>query len=304
MPIPDYQTVMLPLLEFVARGETSALELEAELARRFDLTDDERSQLLPSGKQRVFHNRVHWAKFYLQKAGLLESSRRGRFNITSTGREVLVSPPPRLDVAYLKRFPAFLMFYSGESGANAPDPLIEPTSAATPEEVVEEVHRSLGLALRAELHERILKNSPAFFETLIVDLLVAMGYGGSRRDASERLGRTGDGGVDGVISEDALGLDRIYVQAKRYATSSSVGRPEVQAFTGSLVGLGASKGVFVTTSSFSTHAIEFVDRIPQRVVLIDGTRLTDLMIQHGVGVRLSRTLEFKRLDEDFFSEDL
>lgn len=179
---------------------------------------------------------------------------------------------------------------------------MEPPSA-TPEEVIEAAYNALHAALRAGMLDRILQNSPSFFEQVIVELLVAMGYGGSHRNASEQLGRSGDGGVDGVVNEDVLGLDRIYVQAKRYARGSDVGRPEIQAFTASLVGLGASKGVFVTTSSFSSQAVEFAAKIPQRVILIGGKRLTELMVEHGVGVRASRVLAFKRLDEDFFSED-
>lgn len=306
MTIPDYQTVMLPLLKIAAQGETSVLAAEGLLADTFALSDQERAELLPSGKQRIFHNRVHWAKFYLQKAGLLESPKRGRFAITAAGEAVLSNPPPGIDVAYLKQFPAFVTFYAGEPGLSSdPAPQAsEEAAASTPEELVESVQRSLETELRGELLGRILEGSPGFFEGLIVDLLLAMGYGGSRREAAQQLGKSGDGGVDGVINEDALGLDRIYVQAKRYQPATAVGRPEVQAFVGSLVGMGASKGVFVTTSHFSAQASAYVERVPQSVVLIDGVRLTQLMILHKVGVRVSRTLEFKRLDEDFFSEDL
>lgn len=305
MAIPDYQSVMLPLLRIAVKGETSVLTAEAELAQYFKLTDKERTELLPSGKQRVFHNRVHWAKFYLQKAGLLESPKRGRFAITPQGNAVLSSNPEHIDNNLLLKFPTFSAFYSGEATGTSQIPA-EPAAAptATPEELIEAAQKEIQTVLRAELLERILDSSPAFFEGLIVDLLVAMGYGGSRRDAAERLGKSGDGGIDGVVNEDALGLDRIYIQAKRYAPSSTIGRPEIQAFTGSLVGVSASKGVFVTTSSFSSQAVDFVKRIPQRVVLIDGARLTELMIEHDVGVRVSRIIEFKRLDEDFFSDDL
>lgn len=303
MPIPDYQTLMLPVLELASKGETSVPLAEAEIAALFGLTDDEREQMLPSGKQRVLHNRIHWAKFYLTKAGLLESPRRGRFAITAAGAQVLASAPASLDTKQLLNIPAFRDFYRGEDGVEPVTPTneAEPPSA-TPEEVVEAAYRALHAALRTELLDRILQNSPGFFEQVIVDLLVAMGYGGSHRNASEQLGKSGDGGVDGVINEDVLGLDRVYVQAKRYS-QGTIGRPEIQAFTGSLVGLGASKGVFVTTSTFSQQAIEFASRIPQRVILIDGKRLTELMVEHGVGVRSSRVLEFKRLDEDFFSEE-
>lgn len=304
MPLPDYQALMLPVLEIAAKGETSVPLAEAEIAQRFSLSDAEREEMLPSGKQRVLHNRTHWAKFYLSKAGLLESPRRGRFIVSEAGRALLKAPPDKLDTQFLLSIPKFKEFYQSEDSAGAVSVAPQqPAQTTTPEETVEAAYNTSLGALRAELLERILQNSPSFFESLIVDLLVAMGYGGSHRNAAAQLGRSGDGGVDGVINEDTLGLDRVYVQAKRYGAGTSVGRPDVQAFTGSLVGLGATKGVFVTTSTFSSQAIEFASRIPQRVVLIDGKRLTELMIEHSVGVRLSRTIEFKRLDEDFFTEE-
>ena len=248
MSIPDYQPLMLPVLEVAAKAETSVPLAEAEIATKLGLSEEERGQMLPSGKQRVLHNRIHWAKFYLTKAGLLESPKRGRFAITPAGQQVLANPPASLDTKYLLAIPAFRDFYRGgeEVEAIASAAEAEPPSA-TPEEVVEAAYKAVHAALRADLLDRILQNSPSFFEEVIVELLVAMGYGGSRRNVSEQLGKSGDGGVDGVINEDVLGLDRVYIQAKRYAPGSSVGRPEIQAFTGSLVGLGASKGVFVTT---------------------------------------------------------
>jgi restriction system protein len=304
MAMPDYQSLMLPVLEIGAKGESSVPLAANEIARRLGLTDEDREQMLPSGKQRVLHNRLHWAKFYLTKAGLLESPKRGRFVITDAGRNVLASPPPELNTKYLLAIPEFRDFYRGDEGGGAVDSVTEAEPpVATPEEVVDAAYKALQAALRDELLGRILQNSPGFFEKLIVELLVAMGYGGSRLNAAEQLGKSGDGGVDGVINEDVLGLDRVYVQAKRHAPGSTIGRPEIQAFTGSLVGLGASKGVFVTTSAFSAQAIDFASRIPQRVVLINGKRLTELMVEHGVGVRISRTVEFKRIDEDFFSEE-
>lgn len=303
MPIPDYQSLMLPVLEIAAKGETSVPLAEAEVASRFGLSDAEREEMLPSGKQRILHNRIHWAKFYLTKAGFLESPRRGRFAISQAGKQLLTNPPAKIDTQFLLTMPAFREFYRNDQSEEAGAAIPAAPSPSTPEEVVEAAYNAAKAALRADLLDRILQNSPGFFERVIVDLLVAMGYGGSHKNASEQLGRSGDGGVDGVINEDVLGLDRVYVQAKRYATGTSVGRPEVQAFTGSLVGLGAMKGVFVTTSTFSSQAIEFAARIPQRIILIDGKRLTELMIEHSVGVRSSRVLEFKRLDEDFFGED-
>ncbi len=303
MSIPDYQSLMLPVLEIAANGETSVPEAETEVAARFGLSEAERQQMLASGKQRLLHNRIHWAKFYLTRAGLLESPRRGRFAISLAGRELLAEHPAKIDTQFLLTIPAFREFYQhnqqDENGTNDQPAAVK----ATPEEIVEAAHNDAQYVLRAELLDRILQNSPSFFERVIVDLLVAMGYGGSHKNASEQLGRSGDGGVDGVINEDVLGLDRVYVQAKRYSPGASVGRPDIQAFTGSLVGMGATKGVFVTTSTFSAPATEFVTRIPQRIILIDGKRLTELMIEHSVGVRTSRVLEFKRLDEDFFSEE-
>jgi restriction system protein len=312
--IPDYQSLMLPVLVMASKGETSAPQAEQKIADDFGLTLEERSQILPSGRQRVLHNRVHWAKFFMTKAGLLVSPRRGRFVATEAGRALLATNPDRIDVQRLLAYPPFREFYSTSQGSeeqsidNAPNsspttPAIVHAPEATPEERIEAAYASMQSVLKADLLQRILANSPSFFETLIIELLVAMGYGGSRRSAATQLGRSGDGGVDGVINEDRLGLDRVYVQAKRYNAGTTVGRPEVQSFVGSLVGLGATKGVLVTTSSFSTQATDYVRHLRERVILIDGQRLAELMTEHNVGVRVSRAIEFKRLDEDFFSED-
>jgi restriction system protein len=292
---------MRPVLELAAKSETSVPGAEEHIAAYFGLSEAERGELLPSGKQKLLHNRIHWAKFYLSKAGLVTSPRRGRFVATEAGRELLSNPPAEINARFLMSYQSFRDFMSaGSQGSAAPDPA-PGERLQTPEESIDSHYTALVAKLRSELMEKILANDPAFFEQLIVELLTAMGYGGSRREASQQLGRSGDGGVDGVINEDLLGLDRLYVQAKRYAPGTVIGRPDVQAFTGSLVGLNANKGVFVTTSSFSQQAVEYAERIPQRVILIDGTRLTNFMIEHGVGVRTDRTLVFKRLDEDFFS---
>lgn len=307
MPIPDYQSLMLPVLQRAADGERQVPEIADQIADELELTQAERDQLLPSGRQRLLHNRIHWAKFYMTKAGLIESPRRGRFSITDLGRQLLAKNPQRINNELLLTYPMFSEFYRSE--AAAPDqnatagPEVASAPLSTPEEMIEKAYEALQSALKGELLSRVLQNTPTFFENVIVDLLVAMGYGGSHRNASQQLGRTGDGGVDGVINEDRLGLDRVYVQAKRYAPGNSVGRPEIQAFIGSLVGLGANKGVFVTTSSFSAQAVEYASRIPQRVILIDGRKLSELMVEHNVGVRMGRQIEFKRLDEDFFAED-
>lgn len=309
MSIPDYQTLMLPVLRLAAEGETRVPNAADRIADELGLSAAERDLLLPSGRQRVLHNRIHWAKFYMTRAGLIDTPSRGRFVASEAGRTLLDTGPKSIDVKTLLKIPEFYAFYKSQTGGEGDGSSDEATlpdvadSPQTPEEQIEIAHETLETALRADLLQRILQNSPGFFERLIVDLLVAMGYGGSHRNAAQQLGGSGDGGVDGVINEDRLGLDRVYVQAKRYAPNVSVGRPEVQGFVGSLVGLGATKGVFVTTSTFSQHAVEFVRHLSQRVILIDGKRLGDLLIEHDVGVRVSRVVQIKRLDEDFFSEE-
>lgn len=301
---------MLPVLRLAAEGEQRVAGVVDRVADELGIGLTERKEMLPSGRQRVLHNRIHWAKFYLSKAGLLASPSRGKFIVTEQGRALLASNPDRIDVALLLQYPEFHDFYKGgdysdtdAAEADGVSTLSGPDIAtATPEEQIEAAYQALQSALRADLLDRISQNSPEFFEKLIVELLVAIGYGGSHKNAAMQLGRSGDGGVDGVVNEDRLGLDRVYIQAKRYATSA-VGRPDVQSFVGSLVGLGASKGVFVTTSTFSSQARDFVRHLTQRVILIDGQQLTELMIEHSVGIRTSRAIEFKRLDEDFFTEE-
>jgi restriction system protein len=308
MTIPDYQTLMLALLRRAATAEIRVPEIRDSIAGEFNLSAQEREEMLKSGTQRVLDNRIHWAKIYLSKAGLLVTPKRGQFTATPEGRSLLAENPDRIDNKLLGRFPSFEDFVRGRTASatsgDAADKTIDAIeSTATPEEQIDAAFNALQISLRSDLIQRILENSPLFFERVIVDLLIAMGYGGSRDDAATHLGKSGDGGIDGVINEDPLGLDRVYVQAKRYAGGNNIGRPEVQAFLGSLVGLGASKGVFVTTSEFTAQAKEFVHRLPQRIVLIDGKHLAELMIQHKVGGRTSRTVEFKRIDEDFFLED-
>jgi len=308
MTIPDYQTLMLPVLRLAAVGETRVADVAEQIANDLGLTQAEREEMLPSGRQRVLHNRIHWAKFYMSKAGLIASPARGRFLATERGKALLATLPDRIDVTLLMQEPEFREFYKNESteaeqATAGAKPADTTSPRTTPEEQIDAAHAALQAALRDELLQRILANSPAFFEQLIVDLLVAMGYGGSHKDAAAQLGRSGDGGVDGIVNEDRLGLDRIYVQAKRYAPGNPVGRPDVNGFVGSLVGLGATKGVFVTTSTFSQPARDYVRHLAQRVILIDGQELADLMTEHGVGVRSYRTVKFKRLDEDFFGEE-
>ncbi|WP_348763861.1 restriction endonuclease [Hyphomonas atlantica] len=303
MAIPDYQSLMLPVLKLAALGETRVPIAANEIADELGLSEDERDELLPSGKQRILHNRIHWAKFYMSKAGLVRSPKRGTFVATDEGEALLDTNPIGINVDLLRSYPAFEAFYEGDASSEettSPTAVGKATTKATPEEQIDVAQRTINEALKADLLVRILDQTPTFFEALIVDLLLAMGYGGSHENAALRLGKSGDGGIDGIVDEDRLGLDRIYVQAKRYAVDSTIGRPAIQGFVGSLVGFGASKGVFVTTSSFSQHARDYAAGLQQRIILIDGTRLAELMIEFGVGVRVSRTVQVKRLDDDYF----
>lgn len=306
MGIPDYQTVMLPLLRFLGDGREHTLNDSVEaVADEFRLTPEERLQFLPSGTSTVIGNRVGWARTYMKKAGLLESPRRGVFRITERGMQVLNSKPHRVDVKFLDQFPEFVEFRtvrSDETHSSATvTSVTAPPVVATPEEALEEAYERLRGGLESELLQRVMSASPAFFERLVIDLLVRMGYGGSFRDAGQAIGRSGDGGIDGIIKEDRLGLDVIYVQAKRW--ESSVGRPEIQKFAGALQGHRARKGVFITTSAFSRDAHEYVERIDSKIVLIDGATLTRFMVDSSVGVSLVTSYEVKRVDSDYFSEE-
>lgn len=303
MPIPDYQTLMLPLLRFAAdSSDHTTREAVEVLATEFQLTPAERNELLASGQQAIFNNRVGWANSYLKKAGLLESPRRGALRITARGKQILGDNPARIDVKFLERFPEFIEFRDA-SRNNRETTTTESVAIATeqtPEEALELAHQSLRLNLAQDILSRILACSPTFFERLVVELLVKMGYGGSRRDAGERIGQSGDGGIDGIIKEDRLGLDTIYIQAKRW--QGSVGRPEIQKFVGALQGQRAKKGVFITTSSYTAEAIDYASRIDTKVVLIDGQLLANLMMDFDVGVSVSASYIVKRIDSDYFEE--
>lgn len=307
MALPDFQTVMLPVLRVSAEGEVRTTDFVERLADSFGLTAEERSQLLPSGRQTTFANRVHWSIAYLGKAGLVERTRRAHYRITERGREVLANPPDRIDIKFLTRFPDFQRFREAEAeavtGGDAEIPVAEAgtISVLTPDEVMRGAHRQLEAALADDLLQRVRTGTPAFFESLVVRLLIAMGYGGSVADMDKALvGGSGDGGVDGVIDQDPLGLDRIYVQAKRYAEGNTVGAGAIRDFFGSLDRFKASKGLFVTTSTFSPSARETADLLSKRIVLIDGTQFARLMIRHGVGCRVEEVLHIKKLDEEFF----
>lgn len=301
MAIPDYQSLMLPLLKLAADGQEHRLSDVTEvLANQFALTKEERQERLPSGTQARFDNRVGWARTYLVKAGLLEGTARGKFRITQRGLKVLQENPSDMNVRYLRRFPEFIEF----SRSTAPDVGgLEPEEERherTPEEVLESSYLELRRSLVDELLERLKRCSSKFFERLVVELIVAMGYGGSMEDAGRAIGQSGDDGVDGIIKEDRLGLDVIYLQAKRW--EGTVGRPVVQAFAGSLEGLRARKGILITTSRFSPDAKEYVTRIEKKIVLIDGEQLANLMIDHDVGVTEAARYVIKRIDHDYFEE--
>ncbi|MBS0194066.1 MAG: restriction endonuclease [Proteobacteria bacterium] len=304
MAIPDYQALMLPLLKLAASGQADTLsKAEALLADEFGLTPDECAARLPSGQQSIIRNRIGWASTYLKSAGLLERPRRGVFRITDKGQQVIASRPARIDVKFLQQFPEFNAFHGREATGEDKPRKNEPTHPApvqTPEEVLQGAYQTIRDELAGELLERLTKARPEFFERIVVELLVAMGYGGSREDAGERLGRSGDGGIDGIIKEDRLGLDAIYIQAKRW--QGTVGRPEIQKFVGALTGQRAQKGVFMTTSAFSSEAVDYVSRIDKKVVLLDGGQIAQLMIDHDVGVSLATSFVVKKVDSDYFEE--
>lgn len=299
MAIPDYQSIMLPLLRLAGDGQEHSIQQAiSKLADEFMLTDDERRELLPSGKQATFDNRVGWARTYIKKAGLLDSTRRSHFVITEQGRKTLESNPTRINVKFLKQFEKFVEFQSAARQATRDEEEVVETPSRTPEEILQSAHESLKNELAGEILATIKGCTWQFFERLVVDLLVAMGYGGSVKEAGQALQKAGDEGIDGIIKEDRLGLDIIYIQAKRW--EAVVGRPEIQKFAGALQGKRSRKGVFITTSGFSRDATEYVSLIESKIILIDGQRLADLMIEHNIGVTPVERYEVKRMDSDYF----
>lgn len=298
--LPDYQECMLPLLRLISNGQDYRLHtLTNAVADHFRLSETARSEMLPSGQQTVIANRVAWAKTYLKKAGLLENPARGLVRISDEGKKVLESNPAKIDNEFLKAYSSFTNFLNATTNVENNENQVETT--ATPEESIESAHRILHSALIDELIEKVKACHPTFFEHLVVELLVAMGYGGSLTDAGQAIGGSGDGGIDGTIKEDKLGLDVICIQAKRW--ERNVGRPEVQAFAGSMEGRQAKKGVMITTASFSREAIDYIQRIERKIVLIDGRKLAELMIEHDIGVSTAQTYLVKRLDFDYFDEE-
>jgi len=306
MAIPDYQLLMLPVLRASSTGEVRISSVVENLAAQLNLTADERAALLPSGKQAVFSNRVHWAKSYLSKANLVESTRRGHFKITPRGEDLLASQPSTIDNKLLMQFEEFRQFRDrSNEGSDAPAQLVTPLSTSedpkqTPDEVIRFAYKQIEAALGQDLLERIKQAPPEFFERLIITLLLSMGYGGSTENAGRTLGRSGDDGVDGVIDQDALGLDRVYIQAKRNALGNNIGPGAIRDFFGSLDRHKAAKGLFVTTSTFSPAARETAEFLSKRIVLIDGSQLATLMIRYNVGCRIEDTLYIKKVDEEFF----
>jgi len=303
MAIPDYQTFMLPLLKLSSDGkEHSKQEAVEVLSQQFGLSDEEKGTLLPSGTQTIIYNRIGWAQTYMKKAGLLSSPQRGHFQITEKGKDLLKENPGKIDVKLLSRYEEFSDFKTAHKTKDQKAVVeSEVDSFGTPEEAIEYGYQKVVANLSEEILSKVKECSPTFFERLVVDLLVGMGYGGSRKEAGEVLGKTGDGGIDGIIKEDKLGLDIVYIQAKRW--ENVVGRPEIQKFAGALLGQKARKGIFITTSSFTKDAITYASSLENKVILIDGSRLSRLMIDHDIGVSITASYQVKRVDSDYFVED-
>jgi restriction system protein len=300
--IPDFQTIMLPFLRILSdEEEHTTNETLQKLAEYFDLTEVELNEYLPSGTQKTFSNRIAWTKSYLKMAGFIENIKRGSFKITEDGKRFLETNPKELNLRVLKTIPA----YQERTGRLKDDASTTDNdnlpSDSTPEEILESSYLNIRKNLAQELLLKIKSSSPAFFETLVVELLVKMGYGGSIKDAGRSIGRSGDEGIDGIIKEDKLGLDVIYIQAKRW--ENVVGRPEIQKFVGALAGQGAKKGVFITTSRFTNEAKEYQPRNETKIVLIDGERLAELMIDYNLAVSTVNIFEIKRIDNDYFGDE-
>jgi restriction system protein len=312
MPIPEFNEIKAPALQYFADGDGKPhkiAEVYGVLAKHFNLTEEELAQILPSGTQRRWHNRANWACYDLYRAGLLERPKRGLYVITEAGKKVAAQKPKIIDRDFLMQFPQFAAFAqttgtrraasaNEEEADNAAGPAAK---EKTPEELIGAAYQMLHSALKKEILEIVAKMDPFRFEQLVLDLLVAMGYGGSREEAAQVTKASGDEGIDGVINEDRLGLDVIYLQAKRW--QQTVGRKEIQSFVGALAGQQAHKGVFITTSDFADTAIAYAKKVPQKVILMDGQRLADLMIQHNIGVSKSHSFDVKHVDSDYFDQE-
>ncbi len=301
MAVPDYQTLMLPALQALSNGvETPISEVRARVAAAENLTDQDLKEMLPSKRQPVFVNRVSWAVIYMERAGLVERVRRAVYRVTAEGKRLLQQNPSRIDLNVLRTYPAFLNWSAAKKSST-----VEPSSesADTPEEELEGVVQQLRRTLEFDVLDRVRKATPAFLEQVVIDLLIAMGYGGGDTAMGHVTGGPGDGGIDGTIREDTLGLDEVYVQAKKYAEGSTVGESDLRNFAGAIDAAGTTKGVFVTTANFTRSARNYVARSPKRIVLIDGEELARLMVAHDIGVRIRISHQIKRIDEDYFTQD-
>jgi restriction system protein len=301
MPIPDYQTLMLPLLQFLSdKKEHNIVEAVESLSKKFQLTEEEKQQLLPSGQQTIIRNRIGWARTYMKKAGLVDTVRRGYFKITDVGVKVLSTNCAKIDVKFLEQFPDFITFRELRHPEHE-EAVDSKINTETPDEALDVAYQRLRNNLEYEILQQLKTASPSFFEKVVVELLVKMGYGGNLNDAGQAVGHSGDGGIDGIIKEDRLGLDAIYIQAKRW--EGTVGRPEIQKFAGGLQGHRSRKGVFITTSDYSKEAIDFVERIDSKIVLIDGKALAKFMVDYNLGVSIKKSYEIKEVDSDYFEEN-
>jgi restriction system protein len=311
MSVPDYQSLMLPLLRRAAEAARPAriIELAPVIGSDLRLSDEDLAQRLPSGRQALFHNRLHWAKQYLARAGVFSTAERGRFEVTDRGRALLSENLSTINNKVLARYPEFVSWLRSSNVSAEPGGEEKPTAVSdpepyrsTPEERIEAARRELEASLKADLLDRVRAMPPSEFESLIIDLLVRMGYGQGTEEMAQALGGSGDGGVDGVVHQDPLGLDRVYIQAKRYREGNTVGPDAINSFIGALNIKRANKGLFVTASSFTRQAREHAERSTTHVVLMDGERLAELMLRHGVGVLVRHTIEIKAIDEGFFED--
>jgi restriction system protein len=307
MPIPDFQSLLLPVLRAISDGSEHRMkDIIENLALTFNLTEDERKQLLPSERAFLFDNRVHWARFYLKKAGLVNTFKRGTITITKSGLDVIKKSPKAINLNFLRQFPEFNEGFTAKEDktrTNVDEMTPNSNEIGTPEEILENAYLKIREALCQEILFKVISLSPNYFEKLVVELLVRMGYGGSLKDAGRVIGKSGDEGIDGTIKEDKLGLDIIYIQAKRWKPGNVVGRPDLQQFVGALAGQGAKKGIFITTSTFSKEAKNYVPRNETKIVLIDGDMLANYMIDYNIGVTLQQTFEVKKIDSDYFEEE-
>ena len=308
MPIPDFQSLMLPALKALSKDrETPVSKVRERIASVEGLAPDDLQEMLPSGRQSVFVNRVHWAVKYLERAGLTERVRRGVWRLTTEGRKLLNGKPSRIDVNFLGKYPAFVEWRTGRNVASSDDDsasVLSGDAMNTPEEALEKADRRLREALEADVLARVREAPPSFLEQVVIDLLIKMGYGGGDAAMGRVTGRSGDGGIDGTIKEDVLGLDEVYVQAKKYADNNTVGEPDLRSFAGAIDAAGTTKGVFVTTAGFTDAARAYVAKSPKRIVLIDGGELARLMVRHDIGVRTRVHHEIKRIDEDYFDQEI